>query len=97
MNMSIAVNTNHTSAAINVSKKSAKPQKPVWNLNKVYKYLEDMSKGFQDYKAQAVAYYRAEIAESGNSTMTTEELKKQINELFPEYTLTNTEPINVTQ
>ena len=97
MNMSIAVNTNYTSAAINVSKKSTKPQKPVWNPNKVYKYLEDMNKGFQDYKAQAVAYYRAEIAESGNSTMTTEELKKQINELFPEYTLTNTEPRNFTQ
>lgn len=97
MNMSIAVNTNHASAAINVSKKSAKPQKPVWNPNKVYKYLEDMNKGFQDYKSQATAYYRAEIGENKNSVMTTEELKKQINELFPEYTLTDTEPGNVTQ
>lgn len=97
MNMSIAVNTNHTSAAINVSTKNAKPQKPVWNPNKVYKYLEDMNKGFQDYKSQATAYYRAQMSENESSTMTTEELKKQINELFPEYTLTDTEPSNVTQ
>ncbi len=97
MNISFAVNTSRTTETMNVNKKSTKLQKPVWNPNKIYKYLEDMNKGFQDYKAQATAYYRAEIGENENSVMTTEELKKQINELFPEYTLTSTEPSNVTQ
>lgn len=72
-------------------------QKPVWNPNKVYQYLEDMNQGFQDYKQQAVSYYSSVIsAKGGDGTLTEDELKKEIRELFPEYTLTASEPKDVT-
>ena len=73
-------------------------KKPVWNPNRVYNYLEDMNQGFQDYKKQAVAYYSAQIeGKEGNGVLTEEELKAEIKELFPEYTLTGTEPSDVVQ
>lgn len=68
-------------------------QKPVWNPYKVYNYVEDMGTGFQEYKKKATNYYAAEIAASDSSgSITTDELKKQIKELFPDYTLTDREP-----
>lgn len=71
--------------------------KPVWNPGKVYKYLEDMNEGFQSYKRQAVSYYTSQISkEGGDGTMSVEELKQQINDWFPEYTLTDREPSKVT-
>lgn len=77
--------------------KGKETQKPVWNPNKVYKYLEDMNQGFQDYKQQAVSYYSSLISrQEGDGTLTEEELKKEIQELFPEYTLTSSEPRDVT-
>lgn len=77
--------------------KPASSGKPVWNPNKVYKYLEDMNEGFQTYKRQAVSYYSSQISkEEGDGTMSVEELKQQINEWFPEYTLTDREPSKVT-
>lgn len=70
--------------------------KPTWNPNKVYKYLEDMNEGFQSYKKQAVSYYASQISkEQGDGTMSVDELKKQIKEWFPEYTLTDSEPSQV--
>ncbi len=70
--------------------------KPTWNPNKVYKYLEDMNEGFQSYKKQAVSYYASQISkEQGDGTMNVDELKKQIKEWFPEYTLTDSEPSQV--
>lgn len=72
------------------------PQKPVWDPNKPYQYLEDMSQGFQNYGKQAVSYYSALIeGQGGDGTLTEEELKAEIKELFPEYTLTNSEPRDV--
>ncbi|MCH5265381.1 MAG: hypothetical protein J1F02_05745 [Lachnospiraceae bacterium] len=70
--------------------------KPSWNPNKVYKYLEDMNQGFQNYKKQAVSYYHSMISQQeGDGTMSVEELKKEIEEWFPEYTLTDSEPSKV--
>lgn len=77
---------------------NAKGSKPVWNPNKVYTYLEDMGEGFQNYRKQSVAYYSKRIeGQEGDGTLTEEELKAEIKELFPEYTLTGTEPKDVVQ
>lgn len=92
-------------AAVNIygstvtgTSKTKTAQKPAWNPNKVYHYLEDMNQGFQDYRKQAVSYYASMISkQEGDGTLTVEELKKEIQELFPEYTLTDSEPANVTQ
>lgn len=71
-------------------------QKPVWNPNRVYRYLEDMNEGFQSYKKEAVSYYQSLIAgEEGGGVLTIDELKSQIAEYFPEYTLTDREPSDV--
>lgn len=94
MSVSIAAYSTSTSF-VQGSTKSASA-KPVWNPNKVYKYLEDMNNGFQNYKKQAVSYYSSQIAkEDGDGSMSVEELKKQISEWFPEYTLTDSEPSKV--
>lgn len=70
--------------------------KPVWNPNKVYKYLEDMNEGFQSYRKQAVSYYSSLIAkQEGDGSMSVDALKEEIKELFPEYTLTDSEPSKV--
>ncbi len=80
------------------STKQTSSGKPTWNPNKVYKYLEDMNEGFQSYKRQAVSYYSSQISkEGGDGTMSVDELKQQINEWFPEYTLTSSEPSKVVQ
>lgn len=68
-------------------------KKPVWNPDKTYAYLEDMNQGFLDYGTQATSYYSSVISgQGGDGTLTVDELKKEIQELFPEYTLTDTEP-----
>ena len=78
--------------------KTGSAEKPVWNPKKVYQYLEDMNAGFQAYKKQAVSYYAQKISERDKAgVLTTEELKKEIQEWFPEYTLTDTEPQSVRQ
>lgn len=88
-----AAGTAEASAAAGSSLK-----KPSWNPGKVYKYLEDMSEGFQSYKREAVTYYSARIAEgTGEEPLTVEELEEQIKEWFPEYTLTDSEPRDVVQ
>lgn len=76
--------------------KQASSEKPVWNPNKVYKYLEDMNEGFQSYRKQAVSYYSSLIAkQEGDGSMSVDALKEEIKELFPEYTLTDSEPSKV--
>lgn len=97
MSISVSVNANYVSAVAEKNNKSEKTRKPVWNANKVYRYLEDMDKGFREYRAQATAYYKSEIKSSEKQTMTADELKKQIQEWFPQYTLTDTEPGSVVQ
>lgn len=91
--------TKTTSTAKTAStSKSSNLKKPEWNPYKVYKYLEDMNQGFQDYKKQAVSYYQARISEQGgDGVLTVDELKEQIKEWFPEYTLTDTKPKDVVQ
>lgn len=55
-----------------------------------------MNQGFQNYKKQAVSYYRSVISQQeGDGTMSVEDLKKEIKEWFPEYTLTDSEPSKV--
>lgn len=94
MSISIAASVAGASSAGGVKQTSS--GKPTWNPNKVYKYLEDMNEGFQSYKRQAVSYYTSQISkEGGDGTMSVDELKQQINEWFPEYTLTNSEPSKV--
>ena len=78
------------------STKQTSAAKPTWNPGKVYQYLEDMNQGFQNYKKQAVSYYRSMISgQEGDGTMSIEDLKKEIKEWFPEYTLTDSEPSKV--
>lgn len=93
--MSIAISAASNSLAVQGGKQ-ASSAKPMWNPNKVYKYLEDMNQGFQNYKKQAVSYYRSMISQQeGDGTMSVEDLKKEIKEWFPEYTLTDSEPSKV--
>lgn len=76
--------------------KQASLAKPKWNPNKVYKYLEDMNQGLLNYGKQAAGYYRSLISQQeGDGTMSVEDLKKEIKEWFPEYTLTASEPSKV--
>ncbi|MBR1865408.1 MAG: hypothetical protein IJ801_02760 [Lachnospiraceae bacterium] len=74
---------------------SNKGEKPVWNGKQAYKYLEDMNQAGLDYGARAVNYYAGKTAEDGE--LSVDELKKQIGEWFPDYTLTDREPGNVVQ
>lgn len=91
-----SVNTYQTVCAQNTSRTEKTLEKPIWNPNRVYRYLEDMNAGFQSYKKEAVSYYESLIAQKeGDGTMTVEELKAQIAEYFPEYTLTDREPSEV--
>ena len=93
MSMTVSSATSVTAAQ---GKSSTSPTKPIWNPNKVYKYLEDMNQGFQNYKKQAVSYYSSLISkQEGDGTMSVDELKKQIEEWFPDYTLTDSEPSKV--
>lgn len=94
MSVNIAAYSTSTSFIQGGSKNAS--AKPVWNPNKVYKYLEDMNDGFQNHKKQAVSYYSSLISkQDGDGSMSVEELKKQISEWFPEYTLTDSEPSKV--
>lgn len=94
MSVNIAAYSTSTSFIQGGSKNAS--AKPVWNPNKVYKYLENMNDGFQNYKKQAVSYYSSLISkQDGDGSMSVEELKKQISEWFPEYTLTDSEPSKV--
>lgn len=73
-------------------------QKPVWNGRKSYTYLEDMNTAGIQYGKEATAYYSSLISKRGEEgAISREELLNQLEELFPEYTLTNHEPKNVQQ
>lgn len=94
MSIHIAASVAGASSAGGV--KQASSGKPTWNPNRVYQYLEDMNEGFQNYKRQAVSYYSSQISkQGGDGTMSVDELKQQIEEWFPEYTLTSSEPSKV--
>lgn len=94
--MSIQITASMAGAVSTGGVKQTSSGKPTWNPNKVYTYLEDMNEGFQSYKKQAVSYYSSQISsQGGDGKMSVEELKQEIKEWFPEYTLTNSEPSKV--
>lgn len=100
MAVSISAAGAYTNAIVQTEASGARSvrggKKPVWNPDKAYSYLEDMNQGFLDYGKQAVSYYSSVISgQEGDGTLTVEELKNEIRELFPEYTLTDTEPEQV--
>ena len=67
--------------------------KPIWNGKRPFTYLEDMNQAGLDYGTQATKYYSSKTVSDGE--MSVEDLKKQIGEMFSEYTLTDHEPQNV--
>ena len=86
-NASIAVRGRKTEGSTNV-------EKPVWNGKKAYTYLEDMGQAAINYGAQATKYYTSGTLRDG--VISVDDLKKQINEYFPEYTLTYSDGVNKT-
>ncbi len=83
-------------AGANATAKSAgSAKRPKWNTKKAYTYLEDMNTAIQNYKKEAVSYYASQIKSKGEDILTVDELKKQIGELFSQYTLTDHEPKEV--
>ena len=68
-------------------------EKPTWDGKKAYKYIEDSNEAGLEYGAKATKYYTSKTAEDGE--MSIEDLKKQIKDWFPEYTLTTAEPKDV--
>ncbi|MCQ2535704.1 MAG: hypothetical protein MJ110_01910 [Lachnospiraceae bacterium] len=80
---------------INFNKRSetAKNGKPSWDGKKAYKYLEDMSDAAISYGIKAQKYYATKTMEDGE--MSVADLKKQIGEMFSDYTLTDHEPRDV--
>lgn len=69
--------------------------KPAWDGKKAYTYLEDCAKAGIEYGEKAKRYYMGKTEADGE--LSVEDLKKQIKEWFPQYTLTSSEPKNVTQ
>ncbi len=90
MNIVSALGSNSINSTRNTTKNASKP---TWNGLKAYKYLEDMNSAALDYGAQATKYYSSQTSKDGE--MSVDDLRKQINEIFPEYTLTSSEPQNV--
>ena len=72
---------------INITSKTANNEKPTWNGKKPYKYLEDFNDAAMSYQKKAKIYYMNRTESDG--TLTISDLKKQIKELFPDYTFTN--------
>lgn len=71
----------------------AKNGKPIWDGKKAYNYLEDMSDAAISYGSKAQRYYATKTMEDGE--MSVADLKKQISEMFSDYTLTDREPRDV--
>ena len=78
---------NNYNVNINKVSKSGKNEKPIWNGKKPYKYLEDFGDAALAYDKKLKQYYTAKTVSDG--AMSVSDLKKQISETFPEYTLTN--------
>lgn len=72
---------------------TSKTGKPTWNGKKAYKYLEDMNDAAISYGIKAKSYYATKTIEDGE--MSVADLKKQIGEMFSDYTLTDHEPRDV--
>lgn len=91
--MGISVLSYTQSAGVTGSSRTESASKPAWNGNKAYAYLEDFNSAALAYGEQAAKYYAAKTSQDGE--LTVEELKAQIQEWFPEYTLTDNEPSSV--
>ncbi len=98
--MSVAVLSNNYPYNVgNISQKAtsrragADIEKPTWNGKKAFKYIEDMNAAGLEYGARATQYYASKTAADGEISVA--DLKKQIEEWFPEYTLTSSEPRDV--
>ena len=87
MGMGIGMNTGLVGAMAS-STGGTKTEKPAWNPNKVYNCLEDQVSGFAQYRAKATAYYKS----NSSGKISVDDLKKEISSLFPEYTMTSSEP-----
>lgn len=78
---------------LNQTSQASKAEKPVWNGKKAYKYLEDSNDAMLEYGAKATRYYASKTMEDGE--MSIADLKKQIGEMFSDYTFTDHEPKDV--
>lgn len=67
--------------------------KPVWNSRQVFNYIEDMGSAGIAYGEKAKKYYVSQTMQDGE--LSVDELKRQIQEWFPDYTLTDREPKKV--
>lgn len=88
--MQVTMNTHIATCSTQKTNSSKNTSKPTWNGNKVYTYLEDYNDAAISYGRQAAMYYSGITNQDG--TMSVDDLKKQIGELFSSYTLTSNEP-----
>lgn len=72
--------------------KAGRAEKPTWNPNQSFEYLEDMDAASKAYQQKATAYYKSELAAKGEGALSVDELKQEIGEYFPDYTLVSSEP-----
>lgn len=84
---------NFSNVYFNKSSESSKTGKPTWDGKKAYKYLEDMNDAAISYGIKAQNHYATKTMEDGE--MSIADLKKQIGEMFSDYTLTDHEPRDV--
>ncbi|MDO5156779.1 MAG: hypothetical protein Q4D51_12520 [Eubacteriales bacterium] len=91
--MNISNVNNYSNMYVNKTKLTNNNAKPTWNGAKAYKYLEDANDSAIAYGKKVTSYYTSKTMEDG--AMSVEDLKKQITEMFSDYTLTNREPKDV--
>lgn len=85
---------NRTASGNNTAASSRIDQgKPVWDSHQVFNYIEDMGSAGIAYGEKAKKYYVSQTMQDGELSI--DELKKQIQEWFPDYTLTDREPRKV--
>ncbi len=92
--MGISVLSYIQSAGVTGDSRTSGAAKPEWNGNKAYAYLEDYNSAALSYGERAAKYYAARTSQDGE--LSVDELKAQIKEWFPGYTLTESEPSSVT-
>ena len=88
--MQVTMNTSISTYSTQNANSTKHVSKPTWNGNKVYTYLEDYNDAAISYGKQAARYYSGITNQDG--AMSVEDLKKQIGEMFSDYTLTSNEP-----
>lgn len=93
MIMTILGVNNYSNINMSNTKQANNNTKPVWSGKHAYKYLEDMNDAAIAYGNKATKYYTTKTMEDG--AMSVDDLKKQIKEMFSDYTLTDHEPRDV--